>query len=337
MYKIFKLNLFITIALLMSGCGESNDTNSSDTESINERTLKVIAQIKKTSQIQSYYENGDVVFDSSVKDDGYYQTGNEKAYTRASEIVRDDLSALMWQDDIEVATILKSNLSDANFALCDANKSSISCTDTSGDTATTYCSTLALGGYTDWRLPSVYELSTIVNITKSPSIDEIFFNSTTDQYTSNNFYISEINHNLVWGVNFYNGTTSDYANNHKIRVRCVRDDNIQAVDINDTELEWQDNEISPTLKWTEAISYCEELNLNGMGWRLPNINELKSIVDYSKNNPAIKDSFLNTTPLYYWSSSSHHITKSSAWSVSFRSGLTSTPSKQNQLYVRCVR
>lgn len=335
MQKIIIFVLFSTITLLTSGCGENNDENSQVTEST--RTVKETTLIKKTMQIQSYDEEGNEVFDNSIKDDGYYQKGLEPKYARASEIVKDELTSLMWQDNEEVTTVLKSHLSADNFALCDANKSSTYCSDTSGDTATTYCSELNLGGYNNWRLPSVYELSSLVDITKNPTINETFINTTTDQHISSNPYISDFNYSLVWGVNFYYGWITDYTTNHKIRARCIREDNIQTTDVNNIELEWQDNEVSPTFKWEEAISYCEELNLNGMGWRLPNINELESIVDYSKNNPSIKSSFLNTTPLNYWSSSTNNTSKNSAWTIFFRNGSTANPVKTGKYYARCVR
>ena len=38
--------------------------------------------------------------------------------------------------------------------------------------------------------------------------------------------------------------------------------------------------------WSNSISYCEALTLgNRSDWRLPNINELGSIIDYTKSNP----------------------------------------------------
>ncbi len=43
-------------------------------------------------------------------------------------------------------------------------------------------------------------------------------------------------------------------------------------------------------KWSEAISYCNGLSLgNKSGWRLPNINELTSLLDYSSTAKDIID------------------------------------------------
>jgi len=109
-----------------------------------------------------------------------------------------------------------------------------------------------------------------------------------------------------------------------------------------TILQWQDdysdngNSIKQAT-WTAAIDYCEGLNLDGGGWRLPNKKELLSIVDYSRHNPAIDTIFANTTSSHYWSSTTHANYTSNAWIVYFGNGNTKYYHKSNSFYVRCVR
>ncbi len=92
-----------------------------------------------------------------------------------------------------------------------------------------------------------------------------------------------------------------------------------------------------TRTWTAALSYCEALTLGGKTWRLPNINELRSIVDVGIYNPLINPAFFpNTTPFYYHSSSSYVANASSAWAVGFHVGDVGYGSKTYNLYVRCV-
>jgi len=68
-----------------------------------------------------------------------------------------------------------------------------------------------------------------------------------------------------------------------------------------TGLQWQDNEVGPMTTWQGAIDRCEALTLGPHSdWRLPNNNELKSIIDRSKVNPAIKDGFSHTISRVYW-------------------------------------
>ena len=105
-----------------------------------------------------------------------------------------------------------------------------------------------------------------------------------------------------------------------------------------SKLEWQDNEIGSTTDWESAIERCEILVLSGYSdWRLPNINELKSIVDRSKYNPAIVDSFQNTDSSSYWSSTSDEGNSDYAWLVYFYDGGVGNYGKSSNLYVRCVR
>ena len=110
-----------------------------------------------------------------------------------------------------------------------------------------------------------------------------------------------------------------------------------------SNLEWQDaysdnnNSIKDTT-WQSAIDYCENLSLNGQNdWRLPNKNELLSIVDYTKSSPSIAEQFTNTSNNYYWSSTTPRIGRDRALIVYFDYGNTLDDYKYNSGYVRCVR
>ncbi len=105
-----------------------------------------------------------------------------------------------------------------------------------------------------------------------------------------------------------------------------------------TKLMWQDNEIGTKVKWEAAIQRCEDLSLaTHEDWRLPSINELRSIIDSSKTSPTIIDGFTKTSSSFYWSSSNDEVIKTRAWGVGFNSGYVSFGGKTNNYYVRCVR
>ena len=106
-----------------------------------------------------------------------------------------------------------------------------------------------------------------------------------------------------------------------------------------TSLEWQDNTSSVQKTWSSAISYCEDLSLGGYDdWRLPNRNELLSILDYNKYGPAIKENvFQNITSDKYFSSSTFALSDIKAWLVDFRVGDMISKTKSSNLYVLCVR
>lgn len=107
-----------------------------------------------------------------------------------------------------------------------------------------------------------------------------------------------------------------------------------------TNLIWQDDKSAKSIKkdWYKAKSYCETLTHAGFNdWYLPNINELSSIVDTTKYNPAIKEGFENITPSSYWSSSQSISHAKSAISIYFKGGASYDYLKRDNRNVRCVR
>ncbi|MFC1670731.1 DUF1566 domain-containing protein [Spirochaetota bacterium] len=94
--------------------------------------------------------------------------------------------------------------------------------------------------------------------------------------------------------------------------------------------------------WVEAILACENLNYAGKtDWRLPNIKELISIVDWKRINPAIDSKYFpRTENSYYWSSTnkvgSHF--NASAWCLNFTNGDFEGRGKTalTTSFVRCV-
>ena len=187
-------------------------------------------RLKKTGQVKSYDENGNEVTDGSVKDDGYYQKGVAPIYTRddTKEIVTDTITGLQWQDDADAKTVTKPWLTQTNYDICTGSngqtQDTSKCSDTSGDTAATYCSNLTLGGYSDWRLPSNNELIYIIDRSKSnPAIDSTFQNIVSNYYWSSTTRVYNKSYALDVTFNMGNGYWDDKASNNY--VRCVRDGN----------------------------------------------------------------------------------------------------------------
>ncbi len=122
--------------------------------------------------------------------------------------------------------------------------------------------------------------------------------------------------------------------------QCTRNSN-ETVSCDVSKLMWQDNSEAKTVKknWSDAIKYCEDLSFAGYSdWRLPNKNELLSIVDRTKYEPSINGAFKNITTSYdYWSSTTYASYTSYAWDVLFSDGSTDYNYEYISRYVRCVR
>jgi len=110
--------------------------------------------------------------------------------------------------------------------------------------------------------------------------------------------------------------------------------------VTDTEigLVWQKTYVKEKT-WQQALSYCESLTYAGYSdWRLPNKNELASLVNYRKYNPA--SDFPDMPSEDFWSSTTYvqkFDPSYAAWSVGFYKGNVDHGYMTYDYYVRCVR
>ncbi|KPA13588.1 secreted protein containing DUF1566 [Candidatus Magnetomorum sp. HK-1] len=206
----------------------------------------------------------------------------------------------------------------------------------------------AFANFTDWHLPSIGDLSSIYLLNSNPLIDVNYFSD-----TSPNYYLSSmsypINPKHVWAVHFFDNLKS--LRSKPLSTFCVRAVRKQHQLIKDffinsdgtitdktTGLMWQIETSVSQKTWKEALVYCENLTLAGYSdWRLPNLKELNSIVDYSKSHPAIFSSFSKNMSSFYWSSSSSVYKPSSGFCVYFGYGSDGKRDKLETFYVRAVR
>jgi hypothetical protein len=91
--------------------------------------------------------------------------------------------------------------------------------------------------------------------------------------------------------------------------------------------------------WQSALAYCEGLDWGGRtDWYLPNVIELRSVVDESRSSPAVDAAAFSWMPGYsFWSSTSYSGSSTSAWHVQFGYGYLGTSGKTGGGHVLCVR
>jgi len=109
-----------------------------------------------------------------------------------------------------------------------------------------------------------------------------------------------------------------------------------------TGLEWQADASSTDMDWQDALEYCEFGAGAGVAestdWRLPNVNELRSLLNYDKHGPATDfPGITEDNDGIFWSSSPYVYIESLAWGVSFASGIVYNSNMDFYYSVRCVR
>lgn len=229
--------------------------------------------------------------------------------------------------------------------------------------ANTYCSTLTLANKT-WRLPDINELLDLTDIVDYNMANPAFFpnavylNASNQPdgaryYWSSNDAFNDQSQSLVlYELNsIFNMPKSQAPNNYnnQFTVRCVSgpksSEKLFFVDNTDgtakdkkTGLLWQKAETYKN-NFTAVLNYCSTLNLAEKTWRVPNINELRSTIDFSKlpdssNNPNFtrsgRDGVYSSTQVYDRSDPRYSIIGRNNYIYSYPN------SGDHSYYFRCV-
>ncbi|MCP4384905.1 MAG: DUF1566 domain-containing protein [Hyphomicrobiales bacterium] len=278
--------------------------------------------------------------------------GTQPSYADdGDETVTDNVTGLMWAASPDLN-------GDGDIDIADKR---------TYDDALTGAAGFTLGGYDDWRLPTIKEMYSLMDfrgIDPSgyqgtgtaglvPFIDTDYFGFgygdtrageriIDAQLASSTLYTSGTgpnNDRTMFGVNFADGRIKGYGLEIRGRektfyVMYVRGD--AGYGVNDffdnddgtvtdaaTGLMWAQDDSGVAMDWPEALAWVQAMNagsyLGHNDWRLPNVKELQSLVDYDRSpestGSAAIDPIFATTEIVneagqtdfpgYWSSTTH--------------------------------
>jgi hypothetical protein len=186
-----------------------------------------------------------------------------------------------------------------------------------------------VGGFSDWRMPTIKELYSLINFnggcsgtiaTSRPYLDTRYFDFVygdeskgariidCQDWSATQYIGKTMQGNItVFGVNFADGRIKGYprlfpnGQGAKLYARYVRgnpaygkndfhDNGDGTITDHATGLMWQKADSGKGMNWEQALTYAAHSKFAGYSdWRLPNAKELQSIVDYTRA-PAITNS-----------------------------------------------
>lgn len=215
------------------------------------------------------------------------------------------------------------------------------------------CSLVNNGAHNDWRLPTLKELMSILDLSGSNpgfTIASSFTTANDSRYWAKTDNIRAQSVDFIYGLYF---ATEDPIPVDSYYVRCVRDTEIgpPARQKLVNALEGTVTDTSTGLMWPKAsqglmglgaaLAYCQALDLGGrQDWRLPNIKELESWLDVAR--VLNTDFFSGASTGDYWTSTTNYGFPDSALGINVGLGTMSIYLKANESgslshYVQCVR
>ena len=296
------MNLILIVTILMISCeNDENITTLTDTTAIEipipEKTYTIV-----DTGVNAYYSNTTIISmpqtgEAFFGQDATY-TGHEPSYIDNKDgTITDNVTGLMWEQHM-------------------GDKLTFEDAFTKAENST-------LGDYTDWRVPTIKELYSLILFTGSVKgaegiekfIDTDFFDQPLGNTTigereidaqtwSSTEYVGKTMQAdaTVFGVNFIDGRIKGYpkynpgtGTANTMYFRMVRgnpeygknifvDNGDGTISDFSTGLMWQKKDNGNALNWEDALVYAESLAFtNKTDWRLPNAKELQSIVDYTRS------------------------------------------------------
>ena len=286
---------------------------------------KVLDKLPDTGQSKSYTD--------TLGEDSDYTINAPELIDNLDGTITDKITGLMWQK-VDGGEMTHSS-------------------------ALQYADSLTLGSFTDWRLPTAFEIYSIQNLqVNNPALNTTYFTKSNAEY----WWTSDLQVNdnsRVWVSNAGGGIgnhlkseTISAGGTKRYHARAVRnikenislqkrfeviDDDVVVDSL--TGLMWQRKISNNPMTWENALAFSEQLSLgNYNDWRLPNIKELHSIHMVKEFMPCLdRIAFPLADIRKLWSSTTQNNQATRAWYFDTNFGITTQEAKSTALYVLCVR
>lgn len=183
MIKVKRLNvlLFATLGLAFTACDDDTGTTSSSDDSSSD-TPETTFALTDTEQSKFYDNDGDEISEPSAGEDYYGEdaqfTGLQMSYTDNGDgTITDNNTGLMWQQTPDYE---RYNYYDAFD----------------------YVDELTTGGYTDWRLPTIKELYSLLNSDGTLGTSS----ASSIPYLDTNYFDFEYDENMLYAGQYWSST-----------------------------------------------------------------------------------------------------------------------------------
>jgi len=295
--KNYQGNVIFAKDLMVIGVTSDANTNKVINSSLNNITYPIV----DTGQIKFYSDAQDInqpnINEEYFGQDASYIINHPSYSDNNNGTITDNVTGLIWQKTMGPKLTYEDAFQQAKI--------------------------LNTGGHSDWRVPTIKELYSLIQFTGKvkaataidPFIDTRYFNQPlgniskgerqidAQTWSSTKFVGKTMGKDeTIFGVNFVDGRIKGYpqynprsGEKNKMYFRFVRgntaygensfeDKNNDIIEDSATGLMWQKADSLKGMNWHAALQYAENLTLGGYDdWRLPNAKELQSILDYSRS------------------------------------------------------
>jgi len=302
---------YFSLILLLTFCSVMVAAQQMTEEQQTSARFSLTYPIVGTNQIKSYDNKGVICLPSAGQSffgQNANYPGSRPSYTNNHNgTVTDNVTGLMWSASVDLNGDGVINYDDK----------------LTFDQAAEYVKTYRQAGYSDWRIPTLKELYSLIEFSGVdissysgtstdgliPFIDTDYFcygygdldrgdRLIDAQVLSCTEYVSTTMNGAatVFGVNFVDGRIKGYPKGRKaFYVFFVRgnenygknnfvDNADSTITDQATGLMWMTEDSGKGMNWQEALEYAENCTYGGYDdWRLPDAKELQSIVDYGRS------------------------------------------------------